>query len=186
MRFDPLQCPKCGEGPYRILATVESVPRLDLQNDGSFEFDPSGVSWETLAPLVTEGQVTLYCRHHHGYASELIDEPGDETIRPDADEPDVLTALTLLVTNPGVRAHLEQHDPALLTLARNAMFEASGLLPNDNAETKPSGDMLQALRTLAAALEFYPHWKPEMAGCLLGIARTAIASETGGGDPSAE
>ena len=51
--------------------------------------------------------------------------------RPDEDEPDdpVLIALVLLVTNPGVRAHLERHDPRLLRQARNAMFVATGLKP---------------------------------------------------------
>jgi len=135
MRFDPCMCPKCGEGPYRILATVETVTRLCELDDGSFEFDDSAVSWETQAPLITDGKATLYCRNHHGFVSELAEEPGEQTIWPDvAAEPDelkdnVLIALTLLVVNPGVRAYLEQHDPALLRQARNAMYVATGLRP---------------------------------------------------------
>ena len=137
MRFDPCQCPKCGEGPYRILATVETVTRLDQLDDGSFEFDDGAVSWETQAPLLTDEKVTLYCRHHHGFPSKLIEEPAEQTIRPDAaaePDDDVLIALTLLVVNPGIRAWLEQHDRDLLHQARNAMFVASGLLPIDGKE----------------------------------------------------
>jgi hypothetical protein len=89
------------------------------------------VSWETQAPLISDGNVTLYCRHHHGFVSELVEEPGDQTIRPDV-------------------------------------------------ASQTSGDILQAFRDLQAALELYPHWKPEMAGCLLGIVRTALAKVTGG------
>jgi hypothetical protein len=196
MRFDPCQCPRCGEGPSRILATVETVTRLDQLEDGSFEFDDGAVSWETQTPLITEGKVTLYCRHHHGYVSELVAEPAEQTIRPevvaepDDLEPDdnVLIALTLLVVHPGIRDYLAQHDPALLWQARNAMYVGSGLLPIDGKPDQDpvttagntSGDTLQTLRDLAAALEFYPHWKPEMPGFLLGIVRTAIANETGG------
>src|SRR5471032_2309004 len=99
MRFNPCQCPRCGEGPYRILATVETVTRLSQLDDGSFEFDDGAVSWETQAPLITDGKATLYCRHHHGYASELVEDAAEPTIRPEeVAEPDddVLIALTLL------------------------------------------------------------------------------------------
>ena len=142
MRFDPLQCPKCGEGPYRILATVEAVTRLNPLDDGSFEFDESAVSWETQAPLMTHGEVTLYCRYHHGYVSEIVEEPAERTIRQvDSPEPDddVLIALTLLVVNPGIRAYLEKNDPALLRQARNAMYVGSGVLPIDENAKRSGG-----------------------------------------------
>ena len=142
MRFDPLQCPRCGEGPYRILATVETVTRLSQLEDGSYEFDDGAVSWETQAPLITDGKVTLYCRHHHGYVSELVEEPAEQTVRPEeVAEPDddVLIALTLLVVNPGVQAYLERHDPALLRQARNAMYVGTGLLPIDDKANGTGG-----------------------------------------------
>jgi hypothetical protein len=62
---------------------------------------------------------------------------------PEGDDPEpddnVLIALTLLVTNPGIRAYLEEHDPALLRQARNAMYVASGLLPFEDDANETGG-----------------------------------------------
>ena len=209
MRFDPCQCPRCGEAPYRILATVETVTRLNRSADGTFEFDDSAVSWETQALLITDGMATIFCRNHHGFQVELVPDeddtsgdtdesvlPASVTDEPESDdsEPDdnLLIALTLLVVNPGIRAYLEQHEPALLRQARNAMYEATGLLPIDgesdisavgiDTARNTDSDMLKALRSLETALEFYPHWKPSMRPFLLGIVREAIAkAEANGG-----
>ena len=136
MRFDPCMCPRCGEGPYRILTTVESVTRLNRLEDGTFEFDDSNVSWETQVLLLADGKATIFCLNHHGFQAEIEPEESDETEQPGSVselEPDdkALIALTLLMVNPGIKAYLTKHDPALLRQARNAMFEAAGLKPID-------------------------------------------------------
>jgi hypothetical protein len=83
MKFDPNMCPKCGEKANRILTSIEAITRLYEREDGSFEFDDSNVSWETLCPIVGHGTVTLICRNSHGFKAELIDDPGE----PPDDEP---------------------------------------------------------------------------------------------------
>jgi hypothetical protein len=107
-----------------------------------------------------EVQAMSFAKHDIGsvcdgyFAVRAADWSDDQTVRQDTaaesdeseiddSEPDdnVLIALTLLVVNPGVRSYLEQHDPALLRQARNALFEATGLKPIDDQE---GGDLSPA------------------------------------------
>jgi hypothetical protein len=169
MRVNPHLCPECGEPADRIIEQVIAVAGIDVQEDGTWEYDGKGPDIERnpqKPKFVGESRVGLQCSNRHEWPADLLneddepDEPDDEptladkreafaemcaeivaekqnaaaasAVVPAGDEgrdDQVLIALTLLVTNPVIRAYLEKHDPQLHRQARNAMYEATGLKP---------------------------------------------------------
>ena len=97
MKLDPHICPECGEPADRIVEKVIAVAGIDVQDDGTWEYDGTGseVDWNTQKPVRQAGErVTLQCTEGHEWqAVEIDDEP---TLREKGD--DVAAAATAFVT----------------------------------------------------------------------------------------
>jgi len=64
MHFDLDHCPKCSGDPRSVIETVECKVFLEPDGKGGFVYDTSDIDviWETQAPLIEDGRVTLVCR----------------------------------------------------------------------------------------------------------------------------
>jgi len=73
MRFDPPQCPQCGQLAKGTLESIPGLARLLLDEDGSAEYAGStDVYWDDQETIRDEqGRVTLMCPDGHQWLAEM-------------------------------------------------------------------------------------------------------------------
>jgi hypothetical protein len=80
MRFDPPQCPQCGQLAKGVLETIPGLARL-LFEDGNAEYAGStDVYWDGQEAIRDEqGRVRLRCPDGHEWLAEMSREADDVT-----------------------------------------------------------------------------------------------------------
>lgn len=80
MRFNPAYCPYCGLVAYGTQEMIPGIAQLDLQEDGTFEYNGStDVCWDAQhTPTDERGCVMLTCNNDHQWSALLFDDGEEE------------------------------------------------------------------------------------------------------------
>ena len=80
MRFEPANCPQCGQQAKGTLETVPGVALLMFDEDGNAEYQgQTDLCWDDQETIRDEsGRATLFCPGGHDWLAEMAgnDDPG--------------------------------------------------------------------------------------------------------------